>query len=127
MLRYKERYSQLGQALKEGTKLLIEDLELSLFRIAKGGIKTKTTKKIYNRNRVTGELELDKVEEQENTSLPNVSALVFSLKNLAPESWQDKREYINNADYDNNKESLLVKMKEALNDREEEVVPDDSV
>lgn len=94
LMRYKLEESQFSQALKEATELLVEDLEKSLFEIAKGGIKTTTTKKIYMNN--NGTMTLHKVEETENISLPNVAALVFSLKNLSSDKWADKREYITN-------------------------------
>ena len=120
---YKNKYTALSAVLKEAKQLLVEDLEISLFELAKGGIKTKTTKRIFIKR--GEELVLDRVEETEQVSLPSIPALVFSLKNLAPEKFQDKREYVNNADYTDNQESLLGKMREVLADSEEEVVPNE--
>jgi hypothetical protein len=94
LMDYKAKYSQFSTVLKEATQLLVEDLEKSLFEIAKGGIKTKSTKKIYMHK--NGDMILDRVEETENVSLPNIAALVFALKNLSGEKWMDKREYITN-------------------------------
>jgi hypothetical protein len=126
LMRYKTQHGPLSQALKEATQLLVEDLEKSLFQVAKGGIKTKTTKRIYvNKN---GEMVLDKVEETESISLPNIAALTFSLKNLSPTKWVDRREYTTTgADHDTNKESLLDKLRTTLADSESEVIPDDTV
>jgi hypothetical protein len=120
---YKNKFTDFSATLKESTQLLIEDLEKSLFEVAKGGIRTKTTKRIFvNKN---GELILDKVEETENISLPNIAALTFSLKNLSPTKWVDRREYTTTgADHDNNRESLLDKLRVTLADSEEEVIPD---
>jgi len=120
---YKNKFPELSAVLKEANKIIVDDLKISMFQLAKGGIKTKTVKKTFiNRD---GKLVLDKVEETENVSLPNVAASVFVMKNLDPENWSDKREYVNTNDYTNNQESLLGKMREVLADSEEEVVKDE--
>jgi hypothetical protein len=119
---YKNKHDDFRAVLKEANKLMVEDIKISLFNLAKGGIKTKTVKKTYVRK--DGEMVLDKIEETENVSLPNVAAAVYVTKNLDPANWSDKREYINNGDYTDNHESLLGKMREVLKDTEEEVVVD---
>jgi hypothetical protein len=123
MQEYKIKYPEFSTVLKEANKIIVDDLKISMFQLAKGGIKTKTVKKTFiNRD---GKLILDKVEETENVSLPNVAASVFVMKNLDPENWSDKREYVNTNDYTSNQDSLLGKMREVLADSEEEVVKDE--
>jgi len=123
MQEYKIKFPEFLAVLKEANKIIVDDLKISMFQLAKGGIKTKTVKKTFiNRD---GKLILDKVEETENVSLPNVAASVFVMKNLDPENWSDKREYVNTNDYTSNQDSLLGKMREVLADNEEEVVKDE--
>ncbi len=96
---YKLKYPELLEALKEGTEELILELEKSLFMIAKGGYEIKDTKTIKED---TGRLDKQgnkqykiRVEESKKTAQPNMGALAFSLKNLSPDRWKERRD-INN-------------------------------
>ena len=87
----KVKYPQLAQALKISKSCLVEDLEKSLYQIAKGGFTSKTVTRKYiedvDGNRVGGTTE---VTETIKEHTPQMAALAFSLKNLAGDKWQDR-------------------------------------
>jgi hypothetical protein len=117
---YKNKFTDFSATLKESKQLLADDLEKSLFELAKGGIKTKTTKRIFvNKN---GELILDRVEETENISLPSIPALVFALKNIKPEAWVDRREYVDTTDFSKNVDMLKDIIQETTDDKDNQTV-----
>lgn len=91
LIRYKEKNSQLRQVLKKSKKALVAELEQSLYRKALGGFDIKKT--------VTKWIEIDGVKgeaiEYQETVIeqaPDLGALIFALKNLAPDRWKDKQE-----------------------------------
>lgn len=97
--RYKQKYSQFGQALLESKQILISELEQSLFQTAKGGHKSLSdTKETWVLNKRTGGMEMVKREDIYKISQPNVTALKFALINLASVKWQDKRVVEQNTD-----------------------------
>ena len=77
--------------MKESREILIQDLELSLYQVAKGytGVSEVRVKEVLNRR--TGKLELISKDTITKSYAPNVGALKLSLTNLAPHKWQDKR------------------------------------
>jgi hypothetical protein len=89
-MEYKNRYPDLTEALKKGKTELIEDLEDTLYRKALGLIKTKDIKKYIKK---TKNGEETRIEETIKEYAPDTGALVFSLKNLAPDKWKDRRDY----------------------------------
>ena len=93
--KYKVEESVLSDLLKETKEELIGKLEKSLFQKALGGYKTKKVK-IKTRNARDGSQVEESKEIEEVTHAPDTTALIFSLKNLAPDRWQDKREVVNN-------------------------------
>lgn len=86
--RYKKTFSPLFEALKKGKEDLILELEDTLYRRALGKCKTKTTKKYIEE--VNG-IQKQKIEETVQELPPDVGALCFSLKNLAPDKWKEVR------------------------------------
>lgn len=95
---YISKHPELGEALKEGKEDLIEELEDTMFRLALGKTKVNKSKKTFVRNARTGKMELDKEETSEDHLAPNATMLIFSLKNLAPDKWRDRREMDFNSD-----------------------------
>jgi len=83
--RYKKDNPALAKAIKGGRMELVEDLEDTLYSKALGGriiTRTKTTqldKKIV------------KVETWKDEMAPDTSSLIFALKNIASEFWQDRK------------------------------------
>ena len=62
-------------------------------------------------------MELVKTEEQIDELAPNTTATLFALKNLDSNKWKDRRGIeVSTADYDENQETLLEKIKEASNE-----------
>ena len=51
-----------------------------------------------------GKAIIDKIETQVDELAPDTGAIIFSLKNLAPDKWSDKREYIDVKGYDSSVE-----------------------
>lgn len=85
---YKKLYPQLLRALKSGRMELIEDLEETLYNKALGNIRTTKTRKIVEEYKG---VKKTKVETYEEEHAPDTGALVFALKNLDPNNWQDRR------------------------------------
>jgi hypothetical protein len=89
-MEYKKKYPELTDVLKKGKEELIEELEDTLYRKALGKCTVKETKK-YIKNLAGGKQET-RVEETIKEIPPDTGALVFSLKNLAPDRWKDTHE-----------------------------------
>lgn len=87
--RYKSDYEALRGALKKGKEVLIEDLEDTLYRKALGKIKITETKKYIKK---TKNGEETRIEETVKELPPDTGAIIFSLKNLAPDRWKDLHE-----------------------------------
>lgn len=84
---YKKDNPILATALLSGRMELIEDLEETLYTKALGGkiiTKTKTTM-------IGKDKDNCKVETWKEELAPDTASLIFSLKNLSPEHWQDRR------------------------------------
>lgn len=87
---YIKLYPDLKAALKKGKEELIEDLEDTLYRKALGKCTVKEVKKYIEKDK-TGK-EKTKIEEIVKEIPPDTGALIFSLKNLAPDKWKDAHE-----------------------------------
>lgn len=116
----KTEHPEFARALKKGKEVLIEELEASLYKIALGGYEVKTTKK-YIEQGAEGK-QKTKIEETSTIAQPNCGALVFSLKNLAPDKWKDVRidtdmTALNKA-LENSK-TVFEKMQEAIKSEED--------
>lgn len=86
---YRDQYSALAAALEKGKEELIEELEDSLYKRAKGyeyeEVKTHISKD-RDGNQKT------RIEKTTKHMPPDTGALAFALKNLAPEKWKDRRQ-----------------------------------
>nr|DAH82881.1 MAG TPA: terminase small subunit [Caudoviricetes sp.] len=87
---YKNTLPELREVLQKSKERLIEDLEDSLYRRALGLCKITTTKKFIEK--VNG-IDKVKIEETTQNCVPDVGALVFSLKNLSPQKWRDNPDF----------------------------------
>jgi len=85
---YKNKNAVLLEALNHGRDLLVSELENSLYRIAMGFGYTET--KTLTEKDGSEKIQKIKTEVNERQSLPNVSALIFALKNLDKNHWRDK-------------------------------------
>lgn len=85
--RYKGDFWELREALKNSKEELIENLEDSLFRRAMGYSyeETKIEKESDGRAKIT---------RTTKELPPDVGALIFALKNLAPGKWKNDDRYI---------------------------------
>ena len=84
---YKLKHSEFSEALKNSKEELIENLEDSLFRRAMGYSyeETKIEKESDGRAKIT------KITKE---LPPDVGALIFALKNLAPGKWKNDDRFI---------------------------------
>lgn len=81
---YKKQHEEFQELLSESKKILIEQLERTMFECALGKIKVRETKKFIQQN---GDKEQVRVEETVKELPPNPTLLIFSLKNLCSEKW----------------------------------------
>lgn len=80
---YKNQYSELTEALKNGREVIDVMVENALLKAALGYNYTEE-----ELNKMTGDpIELRKVAH------PNTTALIFWLKNRKPKEWRDKQEH----------------------------------
>ena len=84
--RYKVTNEPLRASLKSGRKQLVIELKSNLIKKAKGFEYTET-KEIKERNKVTGNLEVVRVETTKKYAAPDVAANNLLLKNYDRESW----------------------------------------
>jgi len=84
---YKNDIEEFLQSIKKGTDLLIDELEATLYDLAKGKVVRKKTKIEYY-----PDSSIRSKEETEEQLAPNVAALIFSLTNLAPDKWNNKQD-----------------------------------
>ena len=84
---YKLKHSEFSEVLKNSKEELIENLEDSLFRRAMGYSyeETKIEKESDGRAKIT---------KTTKELPPDVGALIFALKNLAPGKWKNDDRYI---------------------------------
>ena len=94
--KYKKRHAELREAIAEGNKRLVEEVESSLYKRALGFQNTVT--KIYSKEDNKGITRKQVVQEIQNV-LPDVTAIIFTLTNLSNDKWKHKREMeLNNSD-----------------------------
>lgn len=86
---YKNKYPELMEALQTGKEELVENLESSLYKVAIGYEYEET--EIIGTRKANGKETVTKFRKTKKTVPPNVGALCFSLINLAPDKWKDKR------------------------------------
>lgn len=83
---YKNKYSELSEAIKKGRGDLVDDLKSVLIEKAKG-FDYKEEKIIMERSDITGELITTRKEVYKKRALPDVAALNLLLKNYDSENW----------------------------------------
>lgn len=84
---YKVKYPQLAQLLEVSTNSLVDELEETMFQMALGKRKIIETEKIIQKGR-DGK-QTTKIREVTKEIPPHPTLLIFSLKNLAPDKWND--------------------------------------
>ena len=83
---WKNKYSEISEALKRGKEVVDRAVENALLKRALGcTVKEKTT--MYDEN---GEKTSERVVEKDVP--PDTTAQIFWLKNRKPEEWRDKRD-----------------------------------
>lgn len=100
--RYKDDFWELREALKNSKEELIENLEDSLFRRAMGYSyeETKIEKESDGRAKIT---------KTTKELPPDVGALIFALKNLAPGKWKNDDRFIIQRSEDDEKQADMHK------------------
>ena len=86
LYKHKAEIEEFAESIKKGDNQLVDEMEATLYDLAKGKVVRNKTKinysadgKILNREETTEEL------------APNLGALIFSLTNLAPDKWKNKQ------------------------------------
>lgn len=86
---YKNKYPELMEALKRGKEELVETLEGALYKAA-FGFEYELTE-IVGTRKADGKETITKFKKTKKAVPPHVGALCFSLTNLAPDRWKNKR------------------------------------
>ncbi len=87
LYKHKAEIEDLSEAIKNGNTILIDELEATMYDLAKGRVKVTKHKYKYD-DKDTAYLIETTVEQLP----PNLGALIFSLTNLAPDRWKNKQE-----------------------------------
>lgn len=87
---WKEKYTDFSNALKRGKEVVDRIVENALLKSAMGYKYDEVVKeRIYNPE--TGENEMVEVKRTTKDVAPNVTALIFWLKNRQSEKWRDTK------------------------------------
>lgn len=86
LYKHKAAIEEFTEAIKKGTDILVDELEATLYDLAKGNVIRKKTKISYD-----SEGKPTYKEETTEQLAPNVAALIFSLTNLAPDRWSNNQ------------------------------------
>lgn len=92
---YKNKFSELSEALKRGQEVVDVEVENALFKRAVGYRYDEVTREAARElDEETGEYKTVMVETKRVTKevQPDVTAQIFWLKNRKPEMWRDKKE-----------------------------------
>lgn len=85
-----KRFPDISDAIKRNREIVIREVENALVKRARGFSYTEETKERKYNNR-TGEFELVVTKSVQKTVPPDVGAIAFYLKNVAPDKWRDKQ------------------------------------
>ena len=89
--KWQAEYSELVEAVKEGKKVVDDQIEQALYHTAKGGKQyTETTRELVRVGDKKGKLEITK--KVKKVALPNARAQEFWLKNRRPKDFRDRHE-----------------------------------
>ncbi|MDY3973460.1 MAG: helix-turn-helix domain-containing protein [Veillonella caviae] len=86
---WKKRFPQIAKALKKGKDVIDDEIEETLIKSAMGYSYDEVIKEL-RKNDETDEVELVVTRVVRKHQPPNVTALIFWLKNRRRESWRDK-------------------------------------
>lgn len=87
---WKKKYPQFTDAIKRGKEVVDRIVENALLKSAMGYKYDEVVKeRIYNPE--TGESKMIEVKRTTKDVAPNVTALIFWLKNRQPEKWRDTK------------------------------------
>ena len=87
---WKKKYPQFAEAIKSGKEVIDRIVENALLKSAMGYKYDEVVKeRIYNPE--TGESEMVEVKRTTKDVAPNVTALIFWLKNRQAEKWRDTK------------------------------------
>ncbi len=88
---WQNKYPELVEAVKEGKKVVDDEVEQALYNTAKGGKKyTETTRELVREGDRKGKLVITK--KVKKVMLPNARAQEFWLKNRRPKDFRDRHE-----------------------------------
>ncbi len=87
---WKNNHMAILAALKKGKEVVDIQVENTLLKRALGYKYTETTKQLVE-NQKTGKTELKVTKEIEKEMPPDVTAIIYWLKNRKPETWKDKQ------------------------------------
>lgn len=116
---WKEKYSEISEAIKKGKEVSDYEVESALFKSATGfkqtlrkPMKLKEEKQIQGKGKVVTE-RVEYVEE-EIFIAPNTVAQIFWLKNRMPDKWRDKPVVAVQDEYDD--DGLLAALDKQIDD-----------
>lgn len=95
---WKKKYSDISDILKKGKEVVDREVENALLKRALGYKYKEVTKERIETRDANGvitavDLKTTKIVEKEVS--PDITAIIFWLKNRKPEEWRDKREVEN--------------------------------
>lgn len=86
---YKNKYSEILEALKKGKEIVDYEVENSLLKKALGYTKTLNKQKVTNLGEV--------IDYQEEVHIaPDTTAIIYWLNNRKPKQWRNKQDKDNN-------------------------------
>lgn len=85
-LKYKEKYPELQELMDDSKRVLIKELEDTMFEMALGKRQVREVRTFITQN---GDKQSIKTEETIKDIAPSVPLLIFSLKNLDSSKWRD--------------------------------------
>lgn len=86
---WKKRFSEIDEALKKGKDIIDDEIEETLIKSAMGYSYDEVIKEL-RKNDETDEVELVVTRVVRKHQPPNVTALIFWLKNRRRDTWRDK-------------------------------------
>lgn len=88
---YKNKHSELSEALKRGQEIVDVEVENALLKRAVGYTYDEVTKEAVT-NPKTGETIMVETKRVTKEVQPDVTAQIFWLKNRRPDKWRDKKD-----------------------------------
>lgn len=97
---WKKKYPEISEALKRGKEVVDIEVENALIKRAKGYDYEEVTREL-SEDLKTGENRLVITKVVKKHMAPDVTAIIFWLKNRLPEDWRDKKDIDMQADIKN--------------------------